>query len=84
MCTNGLPDASDRVFAPYTGQWQRFGSKMMIDATIPPPGDAQARACFLRVRPHSPELRLADFATEESLPLVQALPTRFFGSKLLG
>lgn len=76
--------ALPELAAPGTGQWQRFGSKMMIDATIPPPGDAQARAYFQRVRPQNPEVRLADFAAEESLPLVQALPTRFFGSKLLG
>ena len=67
-----------------TGLWQRFGSKMMIDATIPPPADAAARDNFERVRPHKPELRLKDFAAEESMPLVQALSPLFFGSKLLG
>lgn len=67
-----------------TGLWQRFGSKMMIDATIPPPADAEARDKFERVRPHKPHLRLEDFAAKESLPLVRALSPLFFGSKLLG
>lgn len=63
--------------------WQRFGSKMLIDATIPPPADAEARSAFERIRPHNPDLRLEDFAAEDSLPLVRALSPRFFGSKLL-
>jgi len=75
-----LPELS----ATGTGQWQRFGSKMMIDATIPPATDVTARDNFERVRPHRPELRLADFAAEDSLSLVRALPPVFFGSKLLG
>jgi 2,5-furandicarboxylate decarboxylase 1 len=64
--------------------WQRHGSKMLIDATIPPPADAEARAKFERIRPHNPHLRLEDFAAESSLPLVRALSQVFFGSKLLG
>jgi hypothetical protein len=56
---------------------------MLIDATIPPPADAEARLMFERIRPHHPELRLEDFAAEASLPLVRGLPQRFFGSKLL-
>jgi 4-hydroxy-3-polyprenylbenzoate decarboxylase len=64
--------------------WQRFGSKMMIDATIPPPTDAKARDYFERVRPPNPEVRLADFVAQESQPLVEALPPLFFGSKLVG
>jgi len=66
-----------------TGLWQRFGSKMLIDATIPPPGDAAARAPFERIRPHHPELRLEDFAAEDSLAIVRALSPTFFGSQLL-
>ncbi|MGA2893693.1 MAG: UbiD family decarboxylase [Xanthobacteraceae bacterium] len=69
--------------APGTALWQRFGSKMLIDATIPPPADAAARAMFERIRPHNPQLRLEDFAAEGSLPLVRALSPMFFGSKLL-
>jgi hypothetical protein len=57
---------------------------MLIDATIPPPADAEARAKFERIRPHNPHLRLEDFAAESSLPLVRALSQVFFGSKLLG
>ena len=69
--------------APGTALWQRFGSKMLIDATIPPPADAAKRAMFERIRPPNPKLRLEDFASAESLPLVRALSGRFFGSKLL-
>ena len=71
------------VGAPGTGLWQRLGSKMLIDATIPPPADAEARAVFERIRPGNPGLRLEDFAAEESLALVQSLSPEFFGSKLL-
>ena len=63
--------------------WQRFGSKMLIDATIPPPNDADARSDFERIRPINPGLRLADFAAEESMPIVDSLSPLFFGSKLL-
>lgn len=81
---NHAMDASLRELgAPGTGLWQRFGSKMLIDATIPPPTDPEARAAFERIRPRNPQLRLEDFAAEESLGIVRALPTRFFGSKLL-
>jgi 2,5-furandicarboxylate decarboxylase 1 len=69
--------------SPGTAFWQRFGSKMLIDATIPPPGDAAARAQFERIRPHNPELRLEDFAADGSMDLVKALPRRFFGSAFL-
>ena len=69
--------------APGTGLWQRMGSKMMIDATIPPPCDAEARAAFERIRPVNPQLRLEDFAAADSLDLVRSLPARFFGSQLL-
>ena len=82
---NHAMDASlPELGAPGTPLWQRFGSKVLIDATIPPPADAQARAAFERIRPRNPQLRLADFAAEASLPLVRALGPRFFGSKLLG
>ena len=70
--------------APGTQLWQRYGSKMLIDATIPPPADPDARAMFERIRPHNPQLRLEGFAAEGSLPLVRALSPMFFGSKLLG
>jgi hypothetical protein len=50
--------------------------------TIPPPADAEARAAFERIRPRNPQLKLEDFAAEGSLPLVRAMPTVFFGSKL--
>jgi hypothetical protein len=56
---------------------------MLIDATIPPPADAAARVQFERIRPHNPQLRLEDFAADESLALVQSLSPLFFGSKLL-
>jgi 2,5-furandicarboxylate decarboxylase 1 len=69
---------------PGTGFWQRFGSKMIIDATIPPPADAKARAMFERIRPSNPHLRIEDYAAAKSLDLVRALPPRFFGSTLLG
>ena len=64
--------------------WQRLGSKLLIDATIPPPADAAARAKFERVRPPNPQVRLEDFAAEGSLELVRSLAPIFFGSKLLG
>lgn len=81
---NHAMDASlPELGAPGTPLWQRSGSKMLIDATIPPPADAEARAMFERIRPHHPELRLEDFAAAASLPLVRGLPQRFFGSKLL-
>ncbi len=81
---NHAMDASlPELGAPGTGLWQRLGSKMLIDATIPPPADATARAMFERIRPRSPELRLEDFAAQDSLPLVRALSPLFFGSKLL-
>ena len=66
-----------------TDFWQRFGSKMIIDATIPPPADAAVRAQFERTRPRNSHLRLEDFAAESSLPLVRALSPMFFGSKLV-
>jgi 2,5-furandicarboxylate decarboxylase 1 len=82
---NHAMDASlAELGAPGTELWQRLGSKMLIDATIPPPADAAARAAFERIRPRNAGLRLEDFAAEASLPLVRGLPERFFGSKLLG
>jgi 2,5-furandicarboxylate decarboxylase 1 len=81
---NHAMDASlPELGAPGTPLWQRSGSKMLIDATIPPPADAEARSMFERIRPHNPQLRLEDFAAADSLPLVRGLPARFFGSKLL-
>jgi 2,5-furandicarboxylate decarboxylase 1 len=81
---NHAMDASlPELGAPGTPLWQRSGSKMLIDATIPPPADAEARAAFERIRPHNPELRLEDFAATASLPLVRGLSPRFFGSKLV-
>jgi len=69
--------------APGTGLWQRFGSKMMIDATKPPPVDAEAHAALERTRPRNPHLQLKDFAAAESMALVEALPKIHFGSKML-
>jgi 2,5-furandicarboxylate decarboxylase 1 len=81
---NHAMDASlPELGAPGTGLWQRRGSKMLIDATIPPPVDAEARAAFERIRPRNPQLRLEDFAADGSLALVRSLPQIFFGSKLL-
>jgi len=81
---NHSMDASlPELGATGTALWQRLGSKMLIDATIPPPADAAARSNFERIRPHHPQLRLEDFAAEASLPLVRALSPLFFGSRLL-
>jgi 2,5-furandicarboxylate decarboxylase 1 len=81
---NHAMDASlPELGAPGTALWQRYGSKMLIDATIPPPNDPGPRAAYERIRPINPQLRLEDFAATESLPLVQSLSRRFFGSKLL-
>jgi len=81
---NHAMDASlPELGAPGTGLWQRLGSKLLIDATIPPPVDAEARAAFERIRPRNPQIRLEDFAANASLPLVRALAPIFFGSKLL-
>ena len=81
---NHAMDASlPELGAPGTALWQRSGSKMIIDATIPPPADAEARSAFERIRPHNPQLRLEDFAAEASLTLVRGLAPRFFGSKLV-
>jgi len=66
-----------------TALWQRLGSKLLIDATIPPPAHADARAKFERIRPINPRLRLEDFAAADSLALVRSLAPTFFGSKLL-
>jgi len=81
---NHAMDASlPELGAPGTALWQRLGSKMLIDATIPPPADADARAMFERICPLNPQLRLADFVARESLALVGGLAPRFFGSRLL-
>ncbi len=81
---NHAMDASLRELgAPGTALWQRMGSKMLIDATIPPPCDAKARAEFERICPRNPQLRLKDFAAKESLALVESLSKRFFGSQML-
>jgi 2,5-furandicarboxylate decarboxylase 1 len=81
---NHAMDASlPELGAPGTALWQRFGSKMLIDATIPPPVDVAKRAMFERIRPPNPNLRLEDFAASESLALVRTMSERFFGSKLL-
>ncbi len=80
---HAMDAALPELGAPGTALWQRFGSKMLIDATTPPPADAEARSAFERIRPHNPHLRLEDFAAEESLDLVRSLPSVFFGSKML-
>ncbi len=82
---NHAMDASlPEIGAAGTPLWQRRGSKMLIDATIPPPTDGEARSKFERIRPINPQLRLEDFAAEESLDIVRALAPVFFGSKLIG
>ena len=81
---NHAMDASlPELGAAGTNLWQRFGSKMMIDATIPPPADKEARDMFERIRPINPELKLEDFAAEGSREMVRSLAPLFFGSKLL-
>ncbi|HWP25126.1 MAG TPA: UbiD family decarboxylase [Xanthobacteraceae bacterium] len=81
---NHAMDASlPELGAPGTNLWQRLGSKILIDATIPPLADAEGRAMFERIRPRNPDLRLEDFAAKDSLALVQSLQSRFFGSRLL-
>jgi len=80
---HAMDAALPELGAPGTGLWQRLGSKMLIDATIPPPADPKARAMFERIRPHNPHLRLEEFAAKDSLALVRALSPLFFGSKLL-
>jgi 3-polyprenyl-4-hydroxybenzoate decarboxylase len=81
---HAMDAALTELGAPGTGLWQRFGSKMLIDATAPPPADVAARANFERIRPINPQLRLEDFAAEASKGIVRSLPEQFFGSKLLG
>jgi 2,5-furandicarboxylate decarboxylase 1 len=81
---NHAMDASlPELGAPGTPLWQRFGSKLLIDATIPPPADATARSMFERIRPPNPELRLQDFAADGSQDIVRSLSPLFFGSQLL-
>lgn len=80
---HAMDAALPELGAPGTALWQRFGSKMLIDATIPPPADADARSMFERIRPNSPHIRLEDFAAAESLALARSLSPLFFGSKLL-
>lgn len=80
---HGMDASLPELGAPGTALWQRLGSKMLIDATIPPPADAKARSVYERIRPVNPELRLEDFAAQASLPIVRALAPVFFGSKLL-
>jgi 2,5-furandicarboxylate decarboxylase 1 len=80
---HAMDAALPELGAPGTPLWQRFGSKMLIDATIPPPADANARSAFERIRPRNPELRLEDFAASDSLEIVRSMAPLFFGSKLL-
>jgi 2,5-furandicarboxylate decarboxylase 1 len=80
---HAMDAALPEIGAPSTGLWQRRGGKLMIDATIPPPADAEARSAFERIRPRNPELRLADFAREDYQAIVESLSPLFFGSKML-
>jgi hypothetical protein len=64
--------------------WQRQGGKLIVDATIPPSVDPDARAVFERIRPvNGDTVRLSDFAAAESMDIVRSLPSVFFGSKLI-
>ena len=86
-----VPTTPDQITSPaWAGAADRqqtprkdMRTQMLIDATLPPPNDPRARDQFERIRPLNPELRLAEFAAAGSQALVDALPTRFFGSKLL-
>ncbi len=81
---NHAMDASlPELGAPGTALWQRRGSKMLIDATTPPPTDEKARSMFERIRPPHAHLRIEDFAAADSLSLARSLSPLFFGSKLL-
>ena len=80
---HAMDAALPELGAPGTALWQRFGSKMLIDATVPPPADAEKRDHFERIRPINPQLKLADFASDESMDIVNALSPLFFGSKLI-
>lgn len=81
---NHAMDASLRELgAPGTALWQRFGSKILIDATKPPLADAEAHHALERIRPRNPGLRLEDFSAAESMEIVRSLSPQFFGSKLL-
>ena len=82
---HAMDAALPELGAPGTALWQRRGGKLLIDATIPPPADAEARAQFERIRPvNGDTIRLRDFAAAESMDIVNALSPIFFGSKLLG
>ena len=48
---HAMDAACPELGAPGTALWQRRGGKLLIDATIPPPADAAARAQFERIRP---------------------------------
>jgi 2,5-furandicarboxylate decarboxylase 1 len=82
---NHAMDASlPELGAAGTRLWQRLGGKLIVDATIPPPNDPEARAVFERIRPiGAGAVRLRDYAAQSSLPLVDSLPEQFFGSRLL-
>ena len=69
VCRGPLPDLGDghRLGEVAYRAGQRQGSKMMVDATIPPPADEKARSMFERIRPHNPQLKLEDFAAASSL-----------------
>jgi 2,5-furandicarboxylate decarboxylase 1 len=51
---HGLDISSPEVNSPGLTQWQRIGSRMLIDATKPPNTDPEARAVFERSRPPLP------------------------------
>ena len=82
---NHAMDASlPELGAPGTGLWQRFGSKMLIDATDPA---ARRRRGPRHVRAHPARQSGATaggLRRRGSLALVRALSPIFFGSKLLG
>jgi 3-polyprenyl-4-hydroxybenzoate decarboxylase len=59
---------------PGMATWQRFGGKMIIDATRPPTSAPDERAVFERIKPlHNDEIRLEDFLAEAAVPEPGAL-----------
>ncbi len=59
---HSMDPSAREIGAPGQALWQRFGSKMLIDATKPPVSDPAARDVFARVQPPGfGSVRLQDF-----------------------